>query len=270
MKNMKNLRTSCNFKTVGKFLAVILVGILWVTNLFVGSAALAENTGLGLSGSNPNRKFYESKVLDKPAHTEKADTGEGGFYREARNEQDKFYSRARSHDAVVDSGKMYPYSDVDPRHDATRAEAKAEKLVKNAKQNVVDRAQDSKMVAREVRQKRSAEAERIKEDLKDTSKTLGDRAKNNANMLKDEVERGSKNLQANAKATAESIPRVAKQGVRNFEEKLDETADDLASLGRGSQRVAERASDRAQDVTQNGAKAVKDTVKDVSKSISDR
>jgi hypothetical protein len=269
MKNMKNLRASCNFKTVGKFLAVILVGILWVTNISAGGTALAENTGLGLNGSNPNRKFYESKVLDKPAHTEKADTSKKGFYREARNDSDGFYSRARSHEAAVDSGKMYPYSDVDPRRDTTRAERKAEKLVKNAKENVVDRAQDSKTVAREVRQKRSAEAKRIKEDLKDTSKAVGDRAKNNANMLKDEVERGSKNLQANAKATAESIPRVAKQGVRNFEEKLDETADDLASLGRGSQRVAERASDRAQGVTQHSAKAVKDTVKDVSKSISD-
>jgi hypothetical protein len=271
MKNMKKLRFSYNFKAVGKFLAVILVGILWVTNLptISGGTALAENTGLGLSGSNPNRKFYESKVLDKPAHTEKADSGKGRFYREARNDHDGFYSRARSRNAAVDSGKMYPYNDVDPRRDTSRAEAKAEKLVKNAKQNVVDRAQDSKTVAREVRQKRSAEAERLKEDLKDTPKALGDRAKNNADMLKDEVERGSKNLQANAKATAKSIPKVAKQGVRNFEEKLDETADDLASLGRGSQRLADRASDRAQGVAQQTAKAVKDTVKDVSKSVSD-
>lgn len=264
MKNMKKVKLSCNLKSVGRFLAVILVGVLWITGFpaLNNGTALAENTGLGLRGSNPNRKFYESKVLDKPAHTEK-----GGYYNEVRDDKEGFYSRARSDDAVVDSRAMYPYNDVDPRRDTTRAEKKAEKLVKNAKQNVVDRAQDSKTIAREVRQKRSAEADRIKEDLKDTPKALGDRAKDNVNMLKDEVDRGSKNLQANAKATAKSIPEVAKQGVRNFGEKLDETADDLASLGRGSQRVAERASDRVQGVAQHTAKAVKDTAKDTSKSI---
>jgi ElaB/YqjD/DUF883 family membrane-anchored ribosome-binding protein len=236
MKRNRSINFDYILRVLGKCFALLVVGVMWITGSpFVNNNAYAENTGLGLKGSNPERGFYESKVLDKPAQNDR-----GGFYRGSQKE-----------DTLSGPGKMYPYSDVDPRQDTTRAQAKANNLVRNAKENVVDRAQDSKTVAREVRQKREAEAKQIKGKLEDTPNKLGDQAKSNVRQLKDELDQDSKNLKNNTEDFAESLPRVAKQGAQNLKGKVKETADDLSGLGESSKRIAERAKDASKEAASN-------------------
>lgn len=218
METVETTKIFSFFKRISRLLFIISFGFFLTASLaFPYSSAYADNSGLGstdnsglgLNGSNPERKFYESKVLDESVQNGNA-------------EDQRFYSRDRENDTLAGPGKMYPYSDVDPRQDTTSLNRKVDNLVNRSEQGVVDRTKNNKNLSRELSHKQSVEADDIRQKLEDVPQEVSNRAKSNLRQLRNKVGQQSENFRTNAEDFVESVPKVVKQGTRNLKDKVSD------------------------------------------------
>jgi gas vesicle protein len=124
-------------------------------------------------------------------------------------------------------GGMNEYSDIDPRANTSRAEAKAKGLVDNAERNV----------------------RRGFEDPREAPDKLGN-----------VIQKGSRNLSEQAQQTAEEVQQSAKEGTRNLRRNVREAREGASEVvqdvqGRTNEAVrdTQRALDNASDKLDNRA-----------------
>lgn len=125
-------------------------------------------------------------------------------------------------------GGMNDYSDVDPRQDTSRAEAKAKELIDNAEGNIQKSANNFDQYSRNY-QSGTPLGERVRR--------LGEDAKSSADEVTEGVakgtQRGIENLKDNAQNTAEGTKRTAE----NVKENTKDAGRDLAT---GAKRAADK------------------------------
>jgi ElaB/YqjD/DUF883 family membrane-anchored ribosome-binding protein len=137
-------------------------------------------------------------------------------------------------------GGMNNYSDVDPRQNTSKADAKAKKLVRQASHPEADKF-DNPLDA----VKKELADEPIPERVQKFSKDIGNSAKKLAKDTSDESQKGIKNIKENSKSFAENTKSTAESTADRLTQNLQNTADDTSN-------VVKQTADKLISKTQNG------------------
>jgi len=147
---------------------------------------------------------------------------------------------------------MNTYND-DLKYETGRPQAKAEKLVKNSKENLKNRAENPQELI---------ENARNENPLGEKARESYENIKGGANAVKrgatEGVREGTSNIKANAKQLGKEAPRVVDKAQQNAENAAKNTADNANDVVTGFQRAAGRATDVVKDRLEDATDAVKD------------
>jgi hypothetical protein len=138
----------------------------------------------------------------------------------------------------VYEGGMNKYPDIDPRRDTSTAGAKAQGLVENAEEQVIDQT--------------GSIGENVKRTLDQKAENLQRSGRNQAESLQ--------SLPSKAKDTAEDVAEGTKKGTRNLKENVEDAAEDVTQAGKEATKPVKRAAeDTADAVKQQANEASKST-----------
>jgi gas vesicle protein len=152
-------------------------------------------------------------------------------------------------------GGMNNYSDVDPRQNTSKADAKAEKLVQQASHPEADRFNSPLDAV-----KKELADEPIPERMQKFSKDIGNSAKKLAKDTSNESQKGIKNIKQNSKSFAENTKSTAESNADRLTQNLQNTADDTSD-------VMKSAADKLISKTQNGVDKAQDFIQDKTNSM---
>lgn len=117
-------------------------------------------------------------------------------------------------------GGMNNYSDVDPRQNTSKADAKAKKLVQQASHPEADKFKNPLDAV-----KKELADEPIPERVQKLSKDISNSAKKLAKDTSDESQKGIKNIKENSKSFAENTKSTAESNADRLTQNLQSTAD---------------------------------------------
>ncbi|MGJ3251251.1 MAG: DUF6658 family protein [Elainellaceae cyanobacterium] len=137
-------------------------------------------------------------------------SGEGS-YSENRGQQTELYKPTQEQ-----KGGMNQHEDTVPQRDTSAAEAKAKRLVKNAKENVGQVNSPEEFV------ESFQEGEPIDERVKNFSKDVGESAEQAVENVTEGARKGAQNLKQNAQETAEQAAQKASEASEKASEKASE------------------------------------------------
>jgi ElaB/YqjD/DUF883 family membrane-anchored ribosome-binding protein len=145
-------------------------------------------------------------------------------------------------------GGMNNYSDIDPRQDTSKADAKAKKLVQQASHPEADKFSNPLDAV-----KKELADEPIPERVQKFSKDIGDSVKKLAKDTSDESQKGIKNIKDNSKSFAENTKSTAESNVDRLTQNLKSTADDTSD-------VVKQAIDKSVGINHDGIDQTEDYI----------
>ncbi len=138
-------------------------------------------------------------------------------------------------------GGMNNYND-DPRYDQASTKAEAKEMVKNAERNLQKRATNPKEALDNAR-----ERNQLGNNLRQSSKNIGDATEQLKDDFSKGTEKGIKNLKANADRAKNAIPDIVDEATQNLKGAGKDAQQGAQDLARGVGRAAERATEAVQD-----------------------
>jgi len=144
-------------------------------------------------------------------------------------------------------GGMNDYSDVDPRTDTSRTQAKTKALIDNAERNVIDQTSDVGENTKRILDKKGENAQEYGQNAKRDAKSAVDKAQNKAEEFSEGTKRGTENLKGNtqnalsgAKQAADDAPDAVKSKVRSDIKNTKQTLEGASDIGK---KIGDKASD---------------------------
>jgi ElaB/YqjD/DUF883 family membrane-anchored ribosome-binding protein len=142
-------------------------------------------------------------------------------------------------------GGMNNYSDVDPRQNTSKADAKAEKLVKGASHS------DAKNINNPVDAvKKELDNEPIPERIGKFSKDIGKSAQKAVDRASDETQKGTKNLSKNTTSLFDKTQSRAETLAQQAQDKVDDAGSTAKQTSDSVLSKAQEGVDKAQSYVQ--------------------
>jgi ElaB/YqjD/DUF883 family membrane-anchored ribosome-binding protein len=148
-------------------------------------------------------------------------------------------------------GGMNNYSDVDPRQNTSKADAKAEKLVKGASHS------EKKSVNSPVDAvKKELDKEPIPERIQKFSKDIGKSAQKAVDRVSDETQKGTNNLSKNTTSLLDKTQSRAETLAQQAQDKVDDVGSAAKQTSDSVVSKAQEGVDKAQNYVQGKGGAV--------------
>lgn len=138
-------------------------------------------------------------------------------------------------------GGMNEYND-DARYDKSSTKAEAKKMVDNAERNLQKRATNPKEALDNAR-----ERNQLGDNLRQTSKNIGDSSDRLKDDFSEGTEKGMRNLKANTERAKNTIPDIVDEATQNLKGAGKDVQQGAKDLAKGAGRAAERATDSVKD-----------------------
>jgi ElaB/YqjD/DUF883 family membrane-anchored ribosome-binding protein len=152
-------------------------------------------------------------------------------------------------------GGMNNYSDIDPRQNTSKADAKAKKLVQQASHPEADKFNNPLDAV-----KKELDDEPIPERVQKFSKNIGNSAKKLAKDTADESQKGIKNVKENSKSFGENTKSAAQSAADKLTQNLQSTAEDAGNaVKQTTDKIVSKTQegvDKTQDFIQNKSSAM--------------
>ncbi|MGG6298160.1 hypothetical protein ACQ4M4_27520 [Leptolyngbya sp. AN02str] len=178
---MNQLKEKLNLAAVGRMLAVCLAGVFLVMTTACSNPPVPKASGTG---------SYQGAPAPKAS-------GTGGSYQEKRAQHTDIYGT--NQDRV---GGMNNFRDTPGNLDTSRSDAKADRLIRNANQNLNKANNPEEFV------ENFQEGRPLNERISNVSKRVGSGVENATEELSETARKGFKNVQKNAKNAADEVSKA--------------------------------------------------------------
>lgn len=212
---MKRLISALTSLRLRQILATLLAGFLMVVTVACNGAPNVQASNFG----EPNAELSGGVKGGSDKQSERGIPGHRGERYE---------------------GGMNNYSDVDPRYQGkTGVSAQAKALRDNAERNVIDMSDDVGTNTKRILDKKGENLEQFNDNVKDTSRNLGQTARRSAEDLSNVADEAGDNLRNFQKDVSKSS---AGKAVKNAQENAKSAGQDLIQ---DAKQAVDRLGDRA-------------------------
>jgi len=228
---------------IKQIIAVLLGGFL----LAFSTACSSATPRASVPSRSDNQVFSRPAEQQVKYSTDKAKADSAGTY--------KLGEQSRELYAPIQSPTdgMNTYND-DLNYETGRPQTKAERLIKNSKENLKNRAENPQELI---------ENARDNNPLGEKARESYENIKGGANAVKqgatEGIREGTSNIKENAKQLGKEAPRVFEKAQQNAENATQNATDNTDGVVTGFQRAAGRATDLVKDRLEDATDAVKDS-----------